>query len=1110
MINTPQAPYYDDFNIEKNFLKILFKPKLSVQTRELEQIQSMFQHQIETLASQIFENGSVISGGKFLFKEQVDYAKLNNEYNTQIFNFNVYNNRYVYGLTTGILGRVFNGWSQGDNETATIYIDYLNSGKNQQQTFQPGEVLQVLSRIYVTKLSGDVNIGDTLQGTKSGSTAIIHNINNNEYEVLYTTSTTFRKDEQLNDTTTSAYLIYNSGESIIYKAQVKAAADDPAPVGFGSAVYVNEGIYYIDGYFVHTGNQSKIISKYQKETNARVGFEKEVKIITSNDDPSLLDNANGYPNENAPGADRLKINLVLNYYNLYETPSENFVEIMKITNSEVTGNSSTNQQYSSILDTLARRTYDESGNYTVNPFLIDIQEFLDDGTNNGIYKETYFGFNTQEEAQKAAVQVFNQPEPGTSHVNGTKYYPFETHAQFLEACKNRLALGVEAGKAYVMGYEIEHNNKAWYPLLKARDTKVLPNSPISISYGNYIKVTNLVGLPNIYSRQLVDLSSDVTFADGNKIGTARIYNIEIESGTIGTPQAVYRLYIDNIDMTGENTFGSSVNTLGTGTDFSAKLVKDNGINVIYGLNQAPLIFALEKSKISSITNSSYDYKKVVSGTVAGTSGKPGSITVAADLNSRFVDPTNNPGAYLLTITSGSKKGEIINPTTITTTVDASGNITFSGLPTETVDQTFTVITTLHKSVNNIKSKTLVSGATFTKESGPFTEVILDHSDGYRLTGIYDSEDPNTPATTNSTNITTSFDFDNGQRDTYYDLARVRLKAGVVPPKGQILVVYDYFSHGGGDYFTVDSYLGQVDYTEIPTYTTGTKTYTLRDCIDIRPRVDDNGSGNFSSPALPMIMANSTIFECDLSYYLPRLDLLELDYKGNFNIKYGTSSDDPQYPVGSINSMTLYYLSVPAYTETPSEVSRLYRENKRYTMRDIGTLDNRISAIEDYIQLTSNELDTNNMPIFDKNGNQCMKTGFIVDMFTDHSYGDRNVSGYRCSIDPTVGNLRPDFKLNVLKLQKSTTQESTITEYNGKYMIPSTTVTYLSNSVNTSYTIMNNNQLVSWMGNINLGTNLANNYNPEDTTKINYGNPTVDGSIYGEIETSWLGTNLIKG
>ena len=46
MINTPQAPYFDDFNVEKNFLKILFKPKLSVQTRELEQIQSMFENQI--------------------------------------------------------------------------------------------------------------------------------------------------------------------------------------------------------------------------------------------------------------------------------------------------------------------------------------------------------------------------------------------------------------------------------------------------------------------------------------------------------------------------------------------------------------------------------------------------------------------------------------------------------------------------------------------------------------------------------------------------------------------------------------------------------------------------------------------------------------------------------------------------------------------------------------------------------------------------------------------------------------------------------------------------------------------------------------------------------
>lgn len=1112
MINTPQAPYYDDFNVEKNFLKILFKPKLSVQTRELEQIQSIFQNQIETLASQIFQNGSVISGGKFTFKEKVNYVKLYNEYNSQTFNYNIFENRYVYGTTSKIIARVFNGWSQSANETASLYLDYLNSGENQEQTFQPGEVLQLVSVVYLSKISGDIFIGDQLRGETTGAEGTVVNINNNEYEVVFTTNNTFSTNEQVIDLTTSSYYLCTATETTIYQAKVKTTADDANAIGYGSAVYVDEGIYYIDGYFVHTGNQSKIISTYSTNTNARVGFEKEVQIITSNEDPSLLDNANGYPNYNAPGADRLKINLVLNYYNLYETPSENFVEVMTITDSVVTGNSSTNKKYSEILDTLARRTYDESGNYTVNPFLLDIHEFLDEN-NNGVYKETHFGYNTQEEALNASMEIFDLPEPGQSHIYGTKYYPYDTHENFLTGCRNRLALGVEAGKAYVMGYEIEHNNKTWHPILKARDIKTLVNSGSSVFYGNYIKVNTLVGLPDIYHHQLVQLSSSTTFtADTDIIGTARVYAIEVDNGIPGESSTVYRLFLDNIVMSPDKDFGSDVKSIGSEQLFSVKTIQTNGINTFYGLESSPLVFTLEKNTVAAIQNSSYNYKKVFTGSITTDPNSMGTMTLAADPNSRFVDITN-ANNYLITITSGSLLGTIVKLSTITSTIDASGNLTFSGLPAESISDTYEVIATLHKQVNNIKTKTLYSDVQFIDATGNYNEIILNHSDGYRLVGIYESSDISIAPTTSDTEITNNYTFDNGQRDTYYDLARVKLKDGAIAPTGQVLVVYDYFSHSAGDYFTVDSYAGQVDYVNIPSYTSGSTIYDLRDCIDLRGRIDDTGTG-FTSSSLPYIIENNSVFECDLSYYLPRLDLLELDYKGNFKIKYGTSSEDPQYPIGSINSMTLYYLSLPAYTETPEDVSRIYVENKRYTMRDIGALDNRISAIENYIELTSQELDTNNLPVYDLQGYQCLKTGFIVDMFVDHSYGNTNINGYRCSVDPTNGILRPDYKLNTLKLIKSDVRQSTVVEFNNKYIIPFTSTNYLSNSVNTSFSILNSNQMVDWVGNIVLDSYYYNIYNNDGVSNINYGisddsnqslgTGRIGQSVYGQSLISWIG------
>lgn len=1113
MINTPQAPYFDDFNVAKNFLKILFKPKLSVQTRELEQMQSMFQNQVETLASQIFKNGSVVSGGKFTFQERVDYVKLYNDYNNQIFNYNIYKNRYVYGLTTNIIGRVFNGWSQDSGETASLYLDYLNGGANGESTFQPGEVLQLVSNVYLNKLEGTIAIGDTIKNTDEDNPAeaLVLNIDNNLYEVIYLTDRTFRAGDSIIDETTSAYYMCTAAESTVYKTRVKTTADDSSPVGFGSAVYVDEGIYYIDGYFVHTDNQNKIISNYDVYTNARVGFEKEVEIITSNEDTSLLDNANGYPNYNAPGADRLKINLVLNNYNLYETPSENFVEIITIENSVVTGNSSLNQKYSDIMDTLARRTYDESGNYTVNPFLIDIREFLDDGENNGIYKEEYFGYNTQDEALTASIDIFGLTSPGASHVYGTKYYPYDTHAHFLEACNNRLALGIETGKAYVMGYEIDHTAKEWVPLLKARDTRVLTNSPASVFYGNYIKVNGVYGLPNIYQHQLVQLSSASTFvADTDIIGTARIYAFDVDSGTPGDPNCVYRAYIDNINMT-SGEFSSSVNSLGSGQLFAAKPIKSTGVITTYNIDKAALIFPMEKSHVSGVEDASYNYKKVYSGTVTS-SGSLGTFTISPDdVNSRFVDITD-PRNYLVAITSGPMAGTIVDLSTISISIDSSGNLTFSGIDADSIGEGYITIATLHKQTNNIKMKTLYSNVEFVKATSPFNEIVLDHADGYRLVGIYESANDQTAPTVNDTEITDNYIFDNGQRDTYYDLARVTLKEGAIAPTGQVLVVYDYFSHSAGDYFTVDSYEGQVDYTDIPVYEGANVTYNLRDCVDARGRIDENGSGQFTSQSLPYILQNNTTFESDLRYYLPRMDLLELDYKGHFNIKYGTSSEDPQYPIGSINSLTLYYLSMPAYTENVDDVVRIYCENKRYTMRDIGNIDNRVTAIENYMLLTNYENDTNNLPIFDIKGYQCIKTGFIVDMFTDHSYGDTTMVGYRCSVDSERGILRPGYRLNTIELERSNTRQSTVQVQNGIYIIPYTTKDYISNSVNTTYIPLNSNKLVEWEGNVVLNKALSTIYNEAYSKPINFGDSLFSrlgtASLFGKYKYSWIGINTI--
>ena len=72
------------------------------------------------------------------------------------------------------------------------------------------------------------------------------------------------------------------------------------------------------------------------------------------------------------------------------------------------------------------------------------------------------------------------------------------------------------------------------------------------------------------------------------------------------------------------------------------------------------------------------------------------------------------------------------------------------------------------------------------------------------------------------NILSNFTIDNGMRDTFYDLGRISRKPGISPPDGRLTIVYEYFTHGAGDYFSVDSYptgtgVTDIDYSEIPLY-----------------------------------------------------------------------------------------------------------------------------------------------------------------------------------------------------------------------------------------------------------------------------------------------------
>ena len=174
-----------------------------------------------------------------------------------------------------------------------------------------------------------------------------------------------------------------------------------------------------------------------------------------------------------------------------------------------------------------------------------------------------------------------------------------------------------------------------------------------------------------------------------------------------------------------------------------------------------------------------------------------------------------------------------------------------------------------------------------------TNVTLGKADGYSLVSVQMATGFGAYSTTNAIDITNRYTFDTGQRDAYYGLASIRLKPGQPVPTGTLRVTFNYFTHGAGDYFSVDSYSGQVDYKDIPTYISkdvGTG-FELRDCFDFRPRVDDSGTFAGATASLPELPHIGTNLSADFSFYLARTDLIYMNRLGKFlqNCKWCSSN-----------------------------------------------------------------------------------------------------------------------------------------------------------------------------------------------------------------------------
>lgn len=982
--NLNVSPYFDDYNEDKQYYRVLFKPQVAVQARELNQVQSILQNQIERFGNWAFQNGDIVSGCTIIDIPSLPFIRLQDfQVNGASFDVTSLVNTQVVSASSNLTARVFvanTGLVTNYPNTNIVYIQYVNTGNN----------------------GGNVVVS----------------YSNNE--------------------TINFYSIPSNGTPIATVNVYATSNSTQVPTGNAHGISVSEGIVFINGVFskITTPTFGIVNNSGTYAGNNVVGFQLSANSVTENQDSSLYDNALGYSNENAPGAHRLK--LVPTLITLDPVTASNtsgFNPIATYNYGALVKKSVSSNVYSVVGEAIATRIYDESGNYVVNPFVVDTVTGL---TGNSII----------------------------STVNA-----------------NTVLGRVSPGVGYAQGQRVEILKTAYINMRRGIDTQSFTSQQITFNYGNYFTVNEVAGIFPFSTAQNVNLYdapqqavTTRTFASisspkGNLIGTASLKNFNYISGVDGTNTAVYSIHVFNVKMNSgyqTNRIKSIGYTSGTkgfadltnpgvisGSSLKDQLysfgipglknLKDdsnnnntqyiyrtnksstmasNGLVTVtlsgsgaggsnidilpYGVGVLPIIDTSSITLVAtanvdtaalsgSVTTSSSSTTVTGSGTDFVNDFVPGSLlkynsvirTVTAVTNSTVMTVDANfggsagTGAYYKTYLNGR-----IIPFSYSATGPQTGYVYVSNSTSFEIRSTQAPASSLGVQVfyDVLRTKATASTKTINKNrfvkinvannaGGPTGPWCLGVSDVHQISAIYGSSSDsfcNSTAIT-ATNITNQFSYDTGQKDTHYDYGYIYPTSGFSSSSyPYLLVQMDYFTPSAPGFFSVESYpiddantanTNAIQTKDIPLYVdeSGKKNW-LRDYIDFRP-VSNSSANNtgavsnvvtsISYSTINPAAANLTPFSTDdlnvpaygrnmqsnFTLYLPRNDLVTITSDNIIKVIEGQSKISPQTPIFPDNSMAVAVINIPPYPSLSTDQvdsDQLVNKFSKNLIRDTST------------------------------------------------------------------------------------------------------------------------------------------------------------------------------
>ena len=1054
------APYYDDFNANSNFHRILFKPGYPVQARELTQSQTILQDQITKFGDHIFAKNTPISGGQVTVDFNVEYVKLE-----------VVNQNNIEIKASDFLGKTLT--TNSANGVVAIVL----------ATHEPE---------YLNPQSGNITDPPTLIVKYLSGTKFV--VGDNIYSKTYSTDGLIAK------------VIAENSEYIPHR-------------GNSSIASIDDGVFYINGFFVGVQKQTITIGEYTNTPNVRVGLEIQENIITSEDDYGLLDPALGSSNFQAPGADRYNINLTLVTKPLDDISDDQFFVDLITIDTGVIVKKVNRTIYSEIDDYLATRTFDTNGDFVINRFKLSVDQILNHDDvfylKVGPGKAYVKGYLVE---NQSTLNIVSNKARSNNHISNKNVYIDQ--GNFLYTSNNNGLFDSSLFEPVEIHINQTDNSSELSTNTLAATAKIRAVEYVSgTTSDNYIFKNYLVdietkSIQNLVCGSLSEDGSQIAFpdsmpmVDGLYNGVKGVINLQ----SIGTTKFEIASYVGgvatlttklpnkiNISDTFSLIFDSSnFNSLWTSdrlkycfvNNLSKNPTISTGKTFLSDAQKEELIVPIGEAYIkdNSITSTKYTswqtFREKAFSTSVGTpltlilplslghniSYYTSGVTLTGvDIDSNFTFYTNSTSSVSSVLSASDNiESIVIDSTGTNARITAKSGAEILGKTINVVAK-INVEDTADIAHRAIKGKDLIladtsalalSGTAVNDGNNDIAVVNLPRgqvtlyknqfnansqslfvSDVKNIIKIIDNfgETANAAMLTNPKyDVTRNYILDNGQRDAYYDHATIKLLAGASGPVGDLIVLLNYYNQTGGDgYFCVDSYVSPVSnkpesYSRIPTYISKAgNEYNLRDCLDFRPARKNAvydfelGTNNTDDVTRGVYTPyDNTNFELSYEYYLGRKDLLVVTKDNKINLIEGISAVVPKEPKEPDGAITIARVTHDPYTmfisndNSPLSTSSLKIENvnhKRWRMEDITKLEDRVGRLEYYSSLSILEQSAKGLQIPDANGLNRFKSGILTNDFSTYKISDTSKIDYSASVNGVKQELLPVHDVKNFKL-----------------------------------------------------------------------------------------------